>query len=385
MSKEKGNVLVLGNSGVGKSTLINSVFGEEIAKTGWGTTGTTPTITVYESKKVNFRLIDTMGFEPTIRRKYKAVREVQKWCKARAKDDLPDNDINAIWFCVDGTARKLFVDTIDMLLKATSMWKKTPIIVVITKSYSNTDRQANIMMVREAFSKSKRSECVKAIIPVVAQTYEINDSMYVAPEGISELIDKTNEVLPEGIREAEKIIQDFKLSRKRALAHSVVGTATATGVTVGAVPNIPIADGVILTAVESTLIKSIASIYGVKSDDKSKEMFDTLIAAGTAGAAAKAIISAFKLIPGINVAASVLNAVVGGSIVAALGEGCLYIFEQISLGKKSVSDIEWVKKVIEEKISPELIKKLENALKNISDTSSKGEIVGQIMKAVFGK
>ena len=326
-----------------------------------------------------------MGFEPTIRRKYKAVREVQKWCKARAKDDLPDNDINAIWFCVDGTARKLFVDTIDMLLKATSMWKKTPIIVVITKSYSNTDRQANIMMVKEAFSKSKRSECVKAIIPVVAQTYEINDSTYVAPEGISELIDKTNEVLPEGIREAEKIIQDFKLSRKRALAHSVVGTATAAGVTVGAVPNIPIADGVILTAVESTLIKSIASIYGVKSDDKSKEMFDTLIAAGTAGAAAKAIISAFKLIPGINVAASVLNAVVAGSIVAALGEGCLYIFEQISLGKKSVSDIEWIKKVIEEKISPELIKKLENALKNISDTSSKGEIVGQIMKAVFGK
>ena len=385
MSKEKGNVLVLGNSGVGKSTLINSVFGEEVAKTGWGTTGTTPTITVYESKKVNFRLIDTMGFEPTIRRKYKAVREVQKWCKARAKDDLPDNDINAIWFCVDGTARKLFVDTIDMLLKATSMWKKTPIIVVITKSYSNTDRQANIMMVKEAFSKSKRSECVKAIIPVVAQTYEINDSTYVAPEGIPELIDKTNEVLPEGIREAEKIIQDFKLSRKRALAHSVVGTATAAGVTVGAVPNIPIADGVILTAVESTLIKSIASIYGVKSDDKSKEMFDTLIAAGTAGAAAKAIISAFKLIPGINVAASVLNAVVAGSIVAALGEGCLYIFEQISLGKKSVSDIEWIKKVIEEKISPELIKKLENALKNISDTSSKGEIVGQIMKAVFGK
>ena len=241
------------------------------------------------------------------------------------------------------------------------------------------------MMVKEAFSKSKRSECVKAIIPVVAQTYEINDSTYVAPEGISELIDKTNEVLPEGIREAEKIIQDFKLSRKRALAHSVVGTATAAGVTVGAVPNIPIADGVILTAVESTLIKSIASIYGVKSDDKSKEMFDTLIAAGTAGAAAKAIISAFKLIPGINVAASVLNAVVAGSIVAALGEGCLYIFEQISLGKKSVSDIEWIKKVIEEKISPELIKKLENALKNISDTSSKGEIVGQIMKAVFGK
>ena len=45
---EKGNVLVIGNSGVGKSTLINAVLGEDVAKTGWGTNGTTDRLEIYE-------------------------------------------------------------------------------------------------------------------------------------------------------------------------------------------------------------------------------------------------------------------------------------------------------------------------------------------------
>ncbi len=34
--ERKANVLVIGNSGVGKSTLINSIFGSERAVTGLG-------------------------------------------------------------------------------------------------------------------------------------------------------------------------------------------------------------------------------------------------------------------------------------------------------------------------------------------------------------
>ena len=52
---EKGNVLVLGNSGVGKSTLINAVIGDDVAKTSYGTEGTTKELAIYESDDCPFR------------------------------------------------------------------------------------------------------------------------------------------------------------------------------------------------------------------------------------------------------------------------------------------------------------------------------------------
>ena len=50
----KGNVLVIGNSGVGKSTLINAVLGEQVAKTSWGTEGTTIELKIYDKESVPF-------------------------------------------------------------------------------------------------------------------------------------------------------------------------------------------------------------------------------------------------------------------------------------------------------------------------------------------
>ena len=78
---KRGNVLVIGNSGVGKSTLINAVLGEEKAKTGYGTKGTTNELEIYESEEVHFRVIDTVGFEPTFIREQMAINAVKKWSK----------------------------------------------------------------------------------------------------------------------------------------------------------------------------------------------------------------------------------------------------------------------------------------------------------------
>ena len=354
---DKGNILVIGDSGVGKSTLINAVLGEEIAESGFGDKGTTKELKVYESGLLDFRIIDTVGFEPSFFKRMEAINAVKKWSKNAIKEGKENSDINVIWFCVEGTLSKLFPEAIKSLSKATSIYPSVPIIVVITKSYSKPERERNIQMVKEVFEKQKNTKNLKGIIPVVAMIYEIDEEQFVAQEGITELIDMTYELIPEGMQAAKKDIEAFKLNRKRSFAQTAIATFTLSAVAIAAIP-IPLSDAVLLTPLESGEINAIAKIYGIKNDKNSKRFIASLVEAGTVGVAAKAAINALKAIPAINLAASVINAAVAGAIVLGIGEVCVYIYEQIYLGNKSLDDVDWLNKVIESKLNKQIIEKI---------------------------
>lgn len=343
----KGNVLVLGNSGVGKSTLINAVIGDDVAKTSFGTRGTTEELSIYESPSVPFRVIDSIGFEPSPIASLRAVHAVRKWSRASAKEGNENTRINVIWFCVDGTAAKLFHETIRNLANAVRMWKSVPIIAVVTKSYSQPDRERNVAMVREAFHGTRIEHNLRAIVPVVAQTYVINDTAFAAPEGIADLIDATMEAMPDGLRGGAHDLQQFKLTRKRMLAQGLIGACVAAGATVGAVP-IPIADALVLSPLELAELNGLARLYGVDKDEDAKQFLDSIVQVGTASVVAHSAISAIKAIPGLNLAASVVNAIVAASIIAALGEGAVAAFEQVYTGRRSMRDLDWVRQLMEE-------------------------------------
>ena len=378
---KKGNVLFLGNSGVGKTTLINSILGTDAA-TGIGVSGTTKETKTYENDDIPFRIIDTMGFEPVkFLQPNKAINDVKKWSKEAALDNNEDTNIDLICLCVDGTSSKLFPKTIDDFLKAVSLWKTVPIIVAITKSYSLPDREENVNMVKKAFEGKNRE--LRGIYPVVAASYVISDDYAVEPQGIDELIEGINALLPEGIQAAASDINKYILDRKRFLAHSTVAGITGVGVTVGLVP-IPFSDALLLAPTEKLEIDAIARIYGVNSNEGFKGLMNQMIEIGTVSVAAKGIISGLKAIPGIRIAASVINGVIAGIIVAAIGEGSVYIFEQIYLGNKTVDDVDWVKKVLESKLSKEALKKTTAALESLPEDANKNDILKAIGK-IFEK
>ena len=379
---ERGNVLVIGNSGVGKSTLINAVLGEEKAKTGWGHTGTTSELELYEPNQdeIPFRIIDTIGFQPGFFKQWHAIKAVKDWSKDCAKKGKEDHQINVIWFCVEGTSSKLFPETIKNLSRAASMWKSIPVIVVITKSYSIPEREQNIQMVYRAFAAQKHyGSNLHSVIPVVAAPYILNESAFAAPDGITDLINATNELMPEGLKAAEKDLAKYILNRKRVLAQSVVATATAAGAVVGAIP-IPFSDALLLTPTEVTEVNAIAKIYGIGKDEESKQFFNSIIEVGTVSGAAKALISALKAIPGIRLGASVINAIIAGVIVAGLGEGTVYAFEQIYLGNKSIKDIDWIKQLLESKLSLSIVDKAKPFLEKIKDSDDRKTIAKAVLE-----
>lgn len=383
---ERGNVLVIGNSGVGKSTLINSVLGDEKAKTGYGSSGTTDKLEIYESEEIPFRIIDTIGFEPSFIKEHKAINAVKKWSKDSAKKGKEDSEINLIWFCVEGTTSKLFPKTIKDLSKATAMWKTVPIVVVITKSYSVPERELNIKMVKDAFAMQKRhSKNLKDIVPVVASIYTLNDTAFAAPEGITELIDVTNTLMPEGIKAGANDVYKFKLKRKKALAQSIVAVSTTAAVSVGAI-TIRFADALILSPIEVGQINALARLYEIDNSMESKQLIKSIVEVGTVSTAAKAVISALKAIPGINIAERMLNSIIAGAIVAAIGESSIYVFEKVYTGEKSVEDIEWVKKIMEAKLSPQFIDRVITIVEKISksdNTKDTGKLISSLLSMVF--
>jgi hypothetical protein len=90
-------------------------------------------------------------------------------------------------------------------------------------------------MVNHVIAVQKMMHRVKAVIPVVASIFRLHDEFYVAPYGITNLIDASMNVMQETIKSSHKDVEDFKLHNKRVLAHSVVAAATAAGATVGAI------------------------------------------------------------------------------------------------------------------------------------------------------
>ena len=349
----KANILVLGTSGAGKSTLINAVVGRGVAKVGSGK-HSTEKMEAYEPEGLNFRLIDSRGFEYNFWNTRKTVKDMKSWVADGLKDKKPR--IHMLWFCVDATSKRFTGQTMKTLEEVKKEWKDVPIIVVLTKSFFIAEDEENIEMVKNTFRKrAKRTGMPVAIVPVLAQPPKGES---ILPRGIEELVAITEKNLDAAVRDSELAVKKYDLKSKRLKAQALTLGAATSGVAVGAIP-ISFPDAAILTPIEATLISAIARVYKLdEKDDFTKKLISRIVESGTVGIVAKMALNQLKLIPGLaNLAADVLNAIVAGAIIAGIGEAATIIMEKAYLGEINKEDFEWINRVVEEQMGT-IVKKI---------------------------
>lgn len=333
----KLNIMVMGKTGAGKSTLINNVFSRNLAQTGVGKP-VTQSIRKYEIEDFPLAIYDTpgleLGGENSIEELLKEAKEVLSKGAMRGISET----IHCIWYCVSTPSHRFEeaeVEFIKKFLDEANVFC-VPVIIVLTQSYSKKDAKALLSEIE------KENLGVVQIVPVLAADVDIDDEFVVKAYGMDTLIDIVNNVIPEALRNTLAAVQKANLKMKKRKANAIVAASAAAAAATGAIP-IPFTDAAVLVPEQIGMIASITAVFGIPVE---KATVTALLSAtiGTVGTTVmgKTVVSGLlKMIPGVGtVAGGVISASVAAALTAALGEAYIAIMMMVSRGEMKVSDLD---------------------------------------------
>lgn len=309
-SMETANIVVAGAAGVGKSTLINAMFGAEFAKTGIGEpiTKNVDRIAVPGKPIV---LYDTRGLEienseETIAALSGLIRDL------RAKENASDQ-IHCLWLCVAADSNRF--ETAHTSILSMCAGYRIPVIVVLTKDYLGSDDFGKYIV--------DKYPAVHDVVPVVAMARQSTRGGAIGRFGLDTLLDSTLEVIPEAAKASVEYAQIAVVARKVEAATSIVNWSAGTGVaTAFPLSVIPFAHTALLIPLQVNMIVQINKALGVNmTEDESNSLMVGLGGVIAAAVGGKAVfVELIKIIPVAGtVAGMVIGAAVAGTVVKALG------------------------------------------------------------------
>ncbi|SCW46035.1 Uncharacterized conserved protein, DUF697 family [Ruminococcaceae bacterium YRB3002] len=333
----KLNIMVLGKTGVGKSTLINSIFGDTLVRTGVGRPVTSDIVRV-EKKDFPLALYDTPGLELRGDNDFTQLStQVTDIIRDCFTDDIEGNEIHLLLYCVN-TASHRFEPSeaafLRLILENTRGYN-VPVILAMTQSFSKKDtRELKSVIESEKLPLS-------GIVPVLAADYFIDAGICKPAYGVEELVELISDMLPETIQNTFIALERANLELKVKKARAIVTASAAGAAATGAVP-LPVADAAVLVPEQIAMLAGITAAFGFPVD---KSVLMTIVTGtiGSAGAVAlgRTVVSTLlNIIPGAGTAAgAVISGGTAAAITYALGEAYVKILSKVYRGDMGFEEL----------------------------------------------
>jgi predicted GTPase len=199
------NILLVGPSGVGKSTLVSSILDVEV-KAGFGCPQTN-NIESFESENIPFlRLFDSRGIEKSIHGVKETFDSIKNFIQKQIENKDSDKYIHIIWYCWTGT--RLEGSELDLLKKLSEQYKldTLPIIIVYTNSAFRKEAEQARQYVKDTVKLENE------FIDVLAKEKEIDDKNIIKSKNLDILIEKSIGLAKSAVKSAlvEGLIGEVK-------------------------------------------------------------------------------------------------------------------------------------------------------------------------------
>ncbi|HDR9152713.1 50S ribosome-binding GTPase [Burkholderia vietnamiensis] len=340
----KVNVVTVGKTGVGKSTLINTVFRGEFAKTGSGKPVTQKIVEITKPGHP-LTIIDTKGLEVA---DYARTRdELDTLIQERSSSEDQNRHIHIAWLCIqEGSDRveDAEVDLCNMIAAA-----GIPVVAVLTKSRKN---EKFLSEVNGLLSRASSTVCVRALPERIE---ELDATL--PPTGLDALIDATSRLIPEAQKRAYANALSTRnrraLDEKKRQSENEVSIAAGLAATAAAVP-IPFSDAALLVPIQVTMIAKVGVTFGMElSTATLTTLVTSVLGASAATLIGRTVVSnLLKMIPGAgSVVGGTVAATTAALITKSLGNAyiaVLYEFCQAHPGEEI--DIAMITKALKERV-----------------------------------
>lgn len=329
----KPNIFIIGGTGVGKSTLINSVFGKEVAKTS-DLKPETRGVNKFAHKDVV--LFDTEGLELDKNNEDKFDKEILGEIRKR-QTGVIEEKIHLIWYLMPASSDRVTDYQIEVFQKLKAF--KVPVAVVFTKCDLANEFGVDAM--------------IKRLYPNLNFDKSFNDKdnppFFISNTDDEELspinlINWSIEQLPNVLKFAFISSQVLNYEAKFKEGKSIVLQHTTGNALVGFSP-IPFSDAPVLVLSQTGMLVRIVKLYDIGGFDIKTFMSGTGASLVISNLGKSIVASLLKFIPGVGtIVGGVINASVAGAITFAMGTSLNVILNKLFVNvlkddKKGINSI----------------------------------------------